>query len=129
MSLVLSLWTTRAKEKHKETFEFEEEKTREIVYFDRNTLRKKKHNPVGIKEEKDGTYMTAFFATMFRGIICIFQIELHCFIILLLFLFVGSVFIYFINKVTHRRQKKVTHTQTLTIKIMEDSEKINKCSS
>lgn len=41
MSLVLSLWTTRAKEKHKETFEFEEEKTREIVYFDRNTLRKK----------------------------------------------------------------------------------------
>ena len=31
MSLVLSLWTTRAKEKHKETFEFEEEKTREIM--------------------------------------------------------------------------------------------------
>merc|ERR1712243_325367 len=86
---------------------------------------KKKHNPVGIKEEKDGTWVTAFFATMFRGIICIFQIEFHCFIILLLFLFVGSVFIYFINKVTHRRQKKVTHTQTLTIKIMEDSEKIN----
>lgn len=42
MSLVLSLWTTRVMEKHKETFEFEEEKTREIVYFDRNTLREKK---------------------------------------------------------------------------------------
>jgi len=47
------------KESHKEMFEFEEEITREIIYFDRNTLKKK--NPVGIKEEKDGTFMNAFF--------------------------------------------------------------------